>query len=911
MNTTERYNEQIYQLPAETILAGRYMIQSIIGQGGFGITYCGMDLKLEMKVAIKEFYPSGMVSRVSSYSERITVHEGQEQEFDWCKKRFLEEAKSLAMFADEPNAVSVRDYFEENGTVYIVMEFIEGETIANWLKDMGPISFSEVWELFRPVAVLLSHMHRKGLLHRDISPDNLMRVKNGTIKLLDFGAARHVEELQSGRTMSVIVKQGYAPVEQYMTHADQSPATDVYAFCATIYRMITGNVPNPAIERLNEDLLPKPSACGAQITRMQEAVLLHGMAVQQVERISSMEELIRAFDAVTEPQEEFEPRTGGDPDTKKTRKEKKPGSKKAQSREKGKPAKGGKASSGKKKLFLIPVVLILVAVYMFAIKPMIFKNPYYFMAGSSRIKGEVVTTRMIRQITADRNTDMLLLNECQISDAVIEKIGQMKRIKSLVIDNCNGFTTLDPLANMKKLSILRVRGNPDEKNPTLIDGDTMFGAEMPQVNSLELAYLGLTGDSSFLSHFPNIGVLETNYLTPLDDLSAIGEMPNLYLCSICNSEVADDLEGPISNEHLTLLRLENCGITTVPSVNALGRLSTLDLSGNKLESLTETLSDYNNSGFEELDVAHNQLTDLNGLETCLNLKKLYAEGNRISDLNGLENCTQLVNVYLTDNQIKDLSILAKSAGHLTSLVISGNQVSDLAPLQGMRQLMNLIANDNRIEDLTPIASNTTLQMLSFDRNQIKDISAITDLEKLRVFAACGNEISDLSPIVGKPHIAVIDLGSNQITDVTPMKELRTDSEYSAVMLENNQVTEVPTLPQSRYYVLSLFGNPITDFSAISKVDIDNCLISWSQEDEPDVIGKGNYSVDLTLVDWPMDQRAEFEKKLDAQRNYYYEVNYSTLKEANEIVNKKRESLYAEDNIRDGLEVSKWLNWLYS
>ena len=275
-----------HQLPVNSILNGRYIIGRTLGAGGFGITYVGYDLKLNSKVAIKEYYMSGGVSRTRSLTV-VPTDKANEAPFNKGKERFLDEAKVLAQFIDEPNIVNVRDYFEENGTAYIVMEFLDGEDLTHYAKKHGRLSFDEVLALLEPAMMALDKVHKKGLIHRDISPSNLMLLKDGRVKVLDFGTAR-TQSVLGEKSLSIMLKPGYAPEEQYRTHGQQGSWTDVYAMSATFYRLLTGKTPPTSTDRMFEDRIELPSALGVKITPQQEAALMRGLAVRSTDRIQTM-----------------------------------------------------------------------------------------------------------------------------------------------------------------------------------------------------------------------------------------------------------------------------------------------------------------------------------------------------------------------------------------------------------------------------------------------------------------------------------------------------------------------------------------------------------------------------------------------------------------------------------------------
>ena len=292
-NSALKPSDAPYHLTRGTTLAGRYLVGNVLGEGGFGITYIGLDTTLSKRVAIKEFYPSGAANRTNAVSEQVIVSQGKEDFFNKGVNRFLFEAKNVAAFSEEEGIVDVLDYFQENGTAYIVMEFLDGQNLKDYVNTNGRFKLEQLVTLLTPVMKSLGYMHSKGIIHRDISPDNIMYTKRGKLKLMDFGSARYYTN--EDRKMSVILKQGFAPEEQYRSNGEQGPYTDVYAMCATIYACITGSAPVNSLDRLVGDTLKTPSQCGVQTLPHQEKALMHGLAVLKKDRTPDMDTLIREF----------------------------------------------------------------------------------------------------------------------------------------------------------------------------------------------------------------------------------------------------------------------------------------------------------------------------------------------------------------------------------------------------------------------------------------------------------------------------------------------------------------------------------------------------------------------------------------------------------------------------------------
>lgn len=288
-----------HHLAAGTVLYGKFLIGNAIGEGGFGITYVGYDLSLDLKVAVKEFFPSGFANRNNEKSNEVLLnYSNQGDYFRNGKNNFLREAQSIAKFSNERGVVDVREFFTENNTAYIVMEFLDGVNLSKYISQHNVFKPEKIIALMLPVMRSLERIHKEGVIHRDISPDNIVYLKGGSLKLTDFGSARYFSGDDKTKSLSVVLKPGYAPHEQYGKNSSQGPWTDVYALCATLYKCMTGVTPTDAFSRAQKDDLQPPSAHGVKIDRALEAVIMHGLAVYPESRYQNMGELINALTAV-------------------------------------------------------------------------------------------------------------------------------------------------------------------------------------------------------------------------------------------------------------------------------------------------------------------------------------------------------------------------------------------------------------------------------------------------------------------------------------------------------------------------------------------------------------------------------------------------------------------------------------
>ena len=282
-----------------TVLAGQYIIERVLGQGGFGITYVAKDHKSNSQVAIKEFFPDTMATRDGTTVMSFTGERAESYEYG--KNCFLQEAQTLAQFIENDGIVRIYTYFEENNTAYFVMEYVEGESFEEYIKQSGGrIAYEEAVRILLPVMEALACVHEKGIVHRDVTPDNIFICNDGKVKLLDFGAARYSIGDKS-KSLDVVLKHGFAPKEQYTRHGKQGAFTDVYSLGATFYYAITGKKLPDSIDRLEEDDMIPPSNLGVNIPEDKEEVLFKAISVQPQDRFQSMGDFIGALNG--KPQE--------------------------------------------------------------------------------------------------------------------------------------------------------------------------------------------------------------------------------------------------------------------------------------------------------------------------------------------------------------------------------------------------------------------------------------------------------------------------------------------------------------------------------------------------------------------------------------------------------------------------------
>lgn len=294
----DEYNPIPRCLLPGTRLADRYILGKVLGEGSFGITYIGWDSRLQIPVAIKEYFPSEMVSRdvICGNGNKVYLYENaKKNHYQEDIKKFLNEAKCLSKFNEVEGIVSVLDFFYENETAYIVMQFIDGVSVKEYIKQNGKMSGRQLLSAMRPVLLALEKVHRTGIVHRDISPDNIMIKKDGSLVLIDFGAAR-MRNIDNTKTMTVLFKRGFSPEEQYRYKGRWGAYTDVYSISATMYYMLTGEAPTDSVIRaLGDDMPSLVNMKELEISVKQKKAVMKGMAVNAKNRWQSIRELYDAL----------------------------------------------------------------------------------------------------------------------------------------------------------------------------------------------------------------------------------------------------------------------------------------------------------------------------------------------------------------------------------------------------------------------------------------------------------------------------------------------------------------------------------------------------------------------------------------------------------------------------------------
>lgn len=283
-----------------TILSNRYIVGRVLGKGGFGVTYVALDMIKNIRCAVKEYMPAEYSKRGNGTKNLYPMEDSKSRYvFNHGRDKFVEEARTLITLKNNPIVVDILDYFTENNTAYLVMEYLDGSDLRKLAKqNNGKIDAEFAKVIFVTIASALTVIHKQNILHRDLSPENIFVTKSDEIKLIDFGAARNFVSNQN-KGMSILLKPGFAPPEQYSMDGVQGPWTDVYALCATFYNIVSGQKLIDAMYRYRGQKQPNLYELGCPVSKKTSDVIAKGMELEYKNRYKDFSDLLNDIDIVT------------------------------------------------------------------------------------------------------------------------------------------------------------------------------------------------------------------------------------------------------------------------------------------------------------------------------------------------------------------------------------------------------------------------------------------------------------------------------------------------------------------------------------------------------------------------------------------------------------------------------------
>ena len=780
-----------HMLVPGTVLCGRYIVGIAKGEGGFGITYIGKDTKLDRTVAVKEYFPSGIVNRNSSVSPNVTqTSEPQGQDaFRKGRERFLNEARTLAKFTGELGIVNVIDFFEENSTAYIVMEYLDGISLGDYIKTNGVLTPEQTLTILMPVMLSLEKVHKQGLIHRDISPSNIMILKN-TVKLIDFGAARNSAG-DGNRSLSLMLKPGYAPEEQYRSKGEQGPWTDVYALCATIYKCITGITPDEANDRLHKDELKRPSELGVKVTPSFEAALMKGLSVLQQNRYQSVQELVGELSSIS-LSDKVEYMDGSKPaDVQIPHAPQDDDSTRCISPDQANAMMQNGA-------FRAPTA------------PQMPQQPFYPQPQMNVPNAsQFVPQPQVQQMPQmPQNTPFPSSESSEIDRRVAKKVKQRKRKKVLVV-----FLVLLVIAAVAVCVVLAVKGAKSSDTSSVDASDVGYvtagtdGSRMIQTDA--------SGGRKNIDEKSQYASFSNTIVTPDDIKAANGKGVTSVYFSKCQipQETIDSLS--VMKSSLKYLSIVECaGFGSIKSLSELSALTSIVIQ--KCDLSNECVNELDISKLPELHrielLGVPKLSDISFISKAgKKLSSFEVSYCDISDISPVSNLDRLYTFKADNNKIKDISALKDK--NITSLSLSGNKITDLSPLQGNKTLSSLDVSSNEITSIDSLADCSDLKQLNLNHNKLTGIGGAQKLIRLEKFECSDNQIPDISGLTNCTVLKYINISSNKISDISLLSK-SSESLY-AVFIDNNQISDLSALSKATgLKCLSFNNNKITSLDAV-------------------------------------------------------------------------------------------------
>ena len=747
-------------LRAGTVLNDRYIIGRVLGQGGFGITYLALDTQLNAKVAIKEFMPNDIATRIGTTVS--VAMDTKSEEFAYGAERFQEEARTLAKFIGNPNIAAVTSYFDENDTSYFVMDYIEGISFKTYIANHGgKISVEETLNVMIPVLRALTAVHAEGFIHRDVTPDNIYITKDGMVKLLDFGSARYSIGDKS-KSLDVILKVGYAPKEQYIRRSRQGPFTDVYSCAACFYAAITGFLPPETLERLDEDTLVPISQCGIDIPEYLDKAILKGLAVQPEDRFQSAAEFL---DAIESQQVVEVPVSGGR------------AASRTPEKKKAKPARIAAIAAA-----VVVVLGIGIAIggggssdgdggssISEALAPKVTIAGQEFSAAEEfvELKDTTLTEADITTLQGMENLRRIYFDNVTVENNDLSWAAQLKNLTELTFHGFSGEVDLAPVAGLTNLTELRIHSTQNGAGSGVYVKDLSVLSGLTQLEYLEL----------------EAPVLES--LDGLEDMSALEEL------RLTIGPGLRDIGALSGLTELTSLQISNNGdypyIRDLSPLSGLTQLKTLEFWSYGIEDLGPLagLTQLEELRFFGSEATYTSTEPLSGLTQLrvLSLPSMADPANYL-DLSGLSNLTELTefSFYGGVTSYAPLKNLTK----LQSLSLMGNYYDgegpgDLSAFSGLTRLTDLeLSLSVNATDITPLGNLSDLRSLYLhtegDRLHpgLKDIGPLSKLQDLQSLTINSRSITDLSPLRELTNLQTADIrayGDAEITDWSPVEHV--------------------------------------------------------------------------------------------------------------------------------------------
>ncbi len=777
-----------------SVLLGKYIVGRTIGKGGFGITYLAYDTTADKKVAIKEYYPYGLALRATGNPTVAVSTTENADAFKAGAERFYEEAKLVSRFNGNPNIVAVHEFFYENDTVYFAMEYLSGRSLKDHIQSEGSLTAGQALFIAQNVSNALMVAHSASVLHRDISPDNIMLCSNGEVKIIDFGAARQVLAERS-QTFSVILKPGFAPLEQYQKKGKQGPWTDIYSLGATLFYALTGIIPDDPMSRQEEDASFAENKYN--INEELWDIIVKATMIRIPDRYQDIFELRRDLNQVSFAAELITP-----------------------------PAPQETAPQES------------------------FRTAMPFGTYTASTASNVSTPTMQRTQPVQQEVPV------RIAEAAPQEkpAGFFAAHKKPLIAAISGTAAVAAAAVIIAVA-LNSGGNPSDgmiHDPEYSHGsynpldDTTYSS-LPETTTTASSYTGPTGTSpvEYDSSDPEEITSEPEASTPKPAATTTTKStpkpkPEPEPESKPDPEPEPEITKPVTTTTTTtkstpkpepeskpepepeITKPVNTTTTTakpveskpqeVTSITIKGETYSTSLTELSLSRKELTDSDVKDlkymKNLTSLDLSSNNISDISFVKEMPNLVNLIICFNNVSDISAVKNLTYLENLQFGSNNISDISAI-KNLKRLEILDFSDNNVSDISAVKELSKLVKIFGGDNPFSDISVLKDKKNLETIWFDDTNVTDLSplanctnlksvkldncnigsslcALKDLSNIDTVYLNNCGIYDISPLAGKKKLDYVELNNNTISDVSPLKDCE---KIYQLFLKNNRISE--------------------------------------------------------------------------------------------------------------------------
>lgn len=764
-------HEEVGVLAAGSVLLGKYIVGKVIGKGGFGITYLAYDIKNEKKVAIKEYYPSALAARGSDGCTVVMTDSEEAAVFKNGIEKFYEEASLVSRFNGNPAIVSVYEFFYENDTAYFVMELLDGCTLKSYIAKYGVLSPEEALFIADNVSGALIIAHSINVLHRDISPDNIMICRDGNIKLIDFGAARQVLA-DNPKSMSVILKQGFAPLEQYQKRGKQGPWTDIYSFGATLYYALTQDCLDDPMTRMDDDaeFLSNKYDIEGQLWKIIE----HSLELRIADRYQDAFELRNALRKIN-----YAPKPIVLPEDK---------------REEAPAQAENTADSGAQ-----------------TAKEELPKTVQ--TVRENNVQPTAVTVQETSAIAQAQTEVPKNKNKAKIigiasAAAVVAVGGIITAVAMLSSGGGEIPTSGGNAAYYSEEAAVTTTPKETEKNSKTTAKTT---AKTTKKTTAKTTAAPTEGKTTTTTTTTTTKVTTTTTTTAKVTTPTTTTKATTTTTKPVTEAPAKDvvIAGRSYSADTTEIKLEGAGLknSDIKNLKDLKKLTIVIINDNNISDLS-VFSEM--SWLEGLWVNNNNISDLSPLKDLKNLKYLSAEDNNISSLSPLSGTRNLEQLWCGGNPISDLSPISKNKG-MIYLGVSRCNISSLSALSGMTDLERFYATDNNISDISPLKNTKKLREFFIDRNPVTDLSPISGNKNMVNMGMAGCNIGSLSALSGMTKLEVLYAFACGLTDLSPLKKCVS---LRHLDIKYNYFSDVSPLAQcNEISFLVLSGNQCADKEA--------------------------------------------------------------------------------------------------